>query len=49
MYSNSDVSAVVAVCAFIRSVDQLGTVLAVVQDMWLSKVALFSLKVNDLR
>ena len=29
-------------CAFIRSADQLGTLLAAVQDMWLSKLALFS-------
>ena len=29
---NSDVSTVVAVCAFIRSADQLGTLLAAVQD-----------------
>ena len=43
MYSNSDVSTVVAVCAFIRrSADELGTLLAAVQDMWLSKIALFS-------
>ena len=42
MYSNSDVSAVLAVCSFIRSADQLGTVLAAVQDIWLSKLALFS-------
>ena len=42
MYSNSDVSTVVAVCAFNRSADQLGTLLAAVQDMWLSKLALFS-------
>ena len=33
------VSTVVAVCAFIRSADQLGTLLAAVQDMWLSKLA----------
>ena len=42
MYSNSDVSTVVAVCAFIRSGDQLGTLLTAVQDMWLSKLVLFS-------
>ena len=35
-------STVVAVCAFIRSADQLGTLLAAVQDMWLLKLALFS-------
>ena len=32
VYSNSDVSTVVAVCAFNRSADQLGTLLAAVQS-----------------
>ena len=41
MYNNSDVSTVVALRVY-RSADQLGTLLAAVQDMWLSKLALFS-------
>ena len=41
MYDNSDVSTAVALCVY-RSADQLGTLLAAVQDMWLSKLALFS-------